>query len=386
MIAGLAAVVLIVACSSEDPTASPTSIAPNMDLVDGSESSIITTYYWEDGDWVEHAWWNASFLEPDLFVQFFAWNWEPGYPAFWATFDNFYAYDGIAWSDHFNSELIGPIWHQTGSNCSDWGQGALACAGGGVITVDIQQGPAPGGLGRTAGVSSWDMLLHGEFDVQIDFALSSGFHDAPNAHATLSVIDDRTYNASLQLRGGRYEAIERGGWQGYYRPMGVTRTDDSHGKLRITRTRVEDGGRVVESVSGSGSLPAVEQEGDWRTFSFTARRHADGTVDGQWERIRRQDGNAADTKSHGVVTCFNIVGDEVWLGGYATSGVRSEPPNNGVAWRVKDNSQGKRANPDQISLQWFGIGPEDPFWHCANKYESLELYDIEAGDIKIHRK
>jgi hypothetical protein len=96
----------------------------------------------------------------------------------------------------------------------------------------------------------------------------------------------------------------------------------------------------VESVTGSGSRTVTEQEGDWRTFSFTARRHADGTVEGQWERIRRRSGSAADEKSRGVVTCFTIVDDQVWLGGYATKGLYSEPPRSGVAWRVKDNGQG----------------------------------------------
>jgi hypothetical protein len=147
---------------------------------------------------------------------------------------------------------------------------------------------------------------------------------------------------------------------------------------------------LVESVTGSGSRAAVEQAGDWRTFSFTAYRYADGTVKGQWERIRRQDGNAADSKSHGVVTCFTIVGDEAWLGGYATTGLGSDPPDNGVAWRVRDNGQGKNAGPDQISLQWTYARPNYPAWYCANTPDDpgqpdhfLALNEIEAGDIKI---
>jgi hypothetical protein len=143
--------------------------------------------------------------------------------------------------------------------------------------------------------------------------------------------------------------------------------------------------RVVESVSGSGSRAATEQEGDWRTFSFTALRYADGTVEGQWQRIRRADGNAADSRSHGIVTCFTIVGDEAWLGGYATSGIWSDFPNNEVRWQVKDNGQGEASLPDQISLQGIGRDLGTAAGYCANRPTGLELRDIVAGNIQIRQ-
>jgi hypothetical protein len=201
-------------------------------------------------------------------------------------------------------------------------------------------------------------------------------------YITLAVVDDRERSGSIQLRTGRYESIERGGWgsEDYFKPIRWTPSDDVEGRLRITRTRVRHGGDIIESVTGSGSRHAVEQEGDWRTFSFTAHRHADGTVDGQWQRIRRQDGNAADSKSHGVVSCFTIVGDEAWLGGYATSGLHSD---RGVAWRVKDNGQGSKADPDRISLQWGDTGLGYRWQYCASTPADLELHDIDAGNIQI---
>jgi hypothetical protein len=143
-------------------------------------------------------------------------------------------------------------------------------------------------------------------------------------------------------------------------------------------------GRVVQSVTGSGSFTVVQQTGDWRTFAFTARRHADGTVAGQWERIRRGDGNAADSKSHGVVTCFTIVANQAWLGGYATSGLFTEPPNNGAIWRVVDNGQGATALADQISLQFVAPPPADVANYCATTPTSPALNDIEAGNIQVN--
>ncbi len=142
-------------------------------------------------------------------------------------------------------------------------------------------------------------------------------------------------------------------------------------------------GPVVELVTGSGSF-VVPGPDDWRTFAFTARRHADGTVSGQWERIRRQPGNASGTKSHGVVTCFTVIGNQVWLGGTTTSGLFSEPPNNENAWRVVDNGQGAAAPADQMSLEFVGGAPGFAANYCALTPATPPLLDLTAGNITIH--
>jgi hypothetical protein len=143
---------------------------------------------------------------------------------------------------------------------------------------------------------------------------------------------------------------------------------------------------LVESVTGSGSRSVGEQQGDWRTFSFTAHRYADGSVRGQWERIRRQDGNAADSKSHGVVTCFTVDGNRAWLGGYATIGISSDPPSNEVGWRVRDKGEGAGDPADQISLQWTGADPGFAASYCEDTPigpAGPPLRDIDAGNIQI---
>lgn len=141
---------------------------------------------------------------------------------------------------------------------------------------------------------------------------------------------------------------------------------------------------VDQSATGSGSFTVVTQQGDWRTFSFTARRRADGSVAGQWERIRRQDGNAADSKSHGVVTCFTIIDNQAWIGGFATSGLFSTPPNNGSAFRVVDNGQGANAPADQMSLEFVGTSPAFAANYCATTPAIPALNDLEAGNIQVN--
>jgi hypothetical protein len=138
--------------------------------------------------------------------------------------------------------------------------------------------------------------------------------------------------------------------------------------------------RILESVSGSGHVTAPE--GDFRTFSFSARRYADGSVKGEWVRIRRSSGNA-EAKSHGKVSCFTIVGNQAWLGGYATTGLFTTPPDNEVVWRVVDNGEGRNSPPDQISLQFVsspaGFGDE----YCVTTPTVPSLNIVEAGNIQI---
>ncbi len=138
-------------------------------------------------------------------------------------------------------------------------------------------------------------------------------------------------------------------------------------------------GRVVKSVTGSGHFRI---NGKLRNFAFNAREYADGTVDGQWQVHNRK----MDAKGHGEVTCLTFIGNQAWLGGFATSGVASAPPNNEVAWRVVDNGEGKNALPDdQISLQFF-TGPAGfASSYCDATPAAPDLNDIEAGNIKIHQ-
>ena len=142
--------------------------------------------------------------------------------------------------------------------------------------------------------------------------------------------------------------------------------------------------RVVESVSGSGSFIVSTQEGDWRTFGFTARRYADGTVEGEWERVRRLDGDAAGTSAHGFVTCFTVIGNEAWVGGIATGGIYAEPPNNGIAFRVQDNGEGANAaGRDRMSLEYVQLLPSQPLSYCQFHPDRPGFFDLEAGNVQI---
>jgi hypothetical protein len=155
-------------------------------------------------------------------------------------------------------------------------------------------------------------------------------------------------------------------------------------------------GPVVEMVTGSGHfVPNVGvNAGLWRTFSMTARKYADGSVSGTYNRVAHlEEGGVA--KGHGTVMCFTIVGNKTWIGGMDPD---ANPPD--VAWQVVDNGEGVGADPDQAGLQigaadfGFPAGFAQDF--CDEQPEELDfgppfgvtplwviLFDVEGGNIQI---
>jgi hypothetical protein len=138
---------------------------------------------------------------------------------------------------------------------------------------------------------------------------------------------------------------------------------------------------VGQSVTGSGSFIFGAFN---RTFSFTARIHADGSVDGQWQRVTHN-GLPGQSRSHGKITCLTIIGNQAWLGGFKTLSTSGgvEPPNNGVIWRVIDNGQGRNAPADQMSGQGVNRPPENVASYCAAAPTGDILFDLAAGNIQV---
>lgn len=130
-------------------------------------------------------------------------------------------------------------------------------------------------------------------------------------------------------------------------------------------------GPVVASATGSGHITV---EGERRTFAFTARRYADGSVGGEWQRLSRH----ADSKAHGSVTCLTVEGGRAWIGGRAARGEPGE-----VGWWVEDQGQGKRGPRDLISLQLVGQAPGFAESYCADRWRTPAAYEVEGGNIRV---
>ena len=136
-------------------------------------------------------------------------------------------------------------------------------------------------------------------------------------------------------------------------------------------------GRVVESVSGLG---LYTDGGAKRTWSFTAVKHADGTVRGEWQGLNRSLGTG--TQAHGAVICFTIEGNEAWIVGV----IERDPANPQrigmeFGWRVIDNGQGRTGPADQITRTLRVAAPASDF--CASTPNVGFLHDLEAGNIQV---
>ncbi len=146
--------------------------------------------------------------------------------------------------------------------------------------------------------------------------------------------------------------------------------------VAITPPAVRGMGAVVQSVTGSGAFTGGG--GLLRTFSFTARRHADGSVHGRFTGFNRNSGG----RIAGRVTCFTIKGNAAWIAGvieHANFDVIGDE----TGWRAVDNGPASSATPDQLSFA-VGVTAAD---FCAETPgpppAGLGLVDIEAGDIKV---
>lgn len=141
------------------------------------------------------------------------------------------------------------------------------------------------------------------------------------------------------------------------------------------------GGDVVESITGSGHLwrPQPAPDGQFRTFSLTAQRQANGTVDGmfQWNN------HGPWTMASGTVVCFTIIGKQAWLGLIIH---RSDSPNwvgAEGALVVVDNGEGKNHVPDRISFIPGRVAGSGFAQNNCDNTPTRTLYDIEDGNIQI---
>ena len=134
-------------------------------------------------------------------------------------------------------------------------------------------------------------------------------------------------------------------------------------------------GPVTELVAGSAHAIRPVSE-NYRTFSFNARKFADGTVAG---RFQMDNHNVAVANARGEITCFTIVGNQAWLGGVVTQATDPILVGRDIGFRVVDNGEGAVAVPDQFSLLLL-TGADD---YCANMHPTPQLIEVMNGNIQV---
>jgi hypothetical protein len=135
-------------------------------------------------------------------------------------------------------------------------------------------------------------------------------------------------------------------------------------------------GPVVQSATGAGHFTVG---GELRTFSFTALKYADGTVEGEYELKSRLTG----ARIHGDVTCLSVVGNLAWIGGRQENASDGFPPGLENGFRVADNGEGANDPPDQMSLMFVNAPPGFAQAYCNARPPAPPLNPIESGNIQV---
>ena len=113
------------------------------------------------------------------------------------------------------------------------------------------------------------------------------------------------------------------------------------------------GNGVVQSATGSGHFR--QGDGNLRTFTASAVKHADGSVSGQAQINNRTLG----VKAHISIDCLLIVGNVAVLSGVVTTSSDARRVGSGVFFAMEDNGEGNNAPADRIT-QAFPAPPTIP--------------------------
>jgi hypothetical protein len=134
--------------------------------------------------------------------------------------------------------------------------------------------------------------------------------------------------------------------------------------------------------AGTGSGHYVNSAGNWRTFSFHVRQNSDGSVRGNFQLVGH---DQPPKRWHGPLTCFSVVGNEAWVGGFYEKSTNPSLLDTGFGFYVKDNGQGRGADPDLVRRHVRGqADPDDWCSSMPDVSESPYLFPIESGNIQIH--
>jgi hypothetical protein len=135
---------------------------------------------------------------------------------------------------------------------------------------------------------------------------------------------------------------------------------------------------VVASATGSGHMI---RHGFNRTFSFTARKYADGTVKGQLQLNSRE----FDVHIHMNIDCLRIEGNTAHMSGRIT---HTSNPDEAVVGElnrlvVQDNGEGKNAPPDMISGIPANNTPPLDTATCETNPNRVPDRIVERGNIQV---
>jgi hypothetical protein len=134
---------------------------------------------------------------------------------------------------------------------------------------------------------------------------------------------------------------------------------------------------VVASATGSGHMI---RNGFNRTFSFTAREYADGTVKGQLQLNSRE----FDVFVHIRIDCLRVEGNQAHMSGIITHSSNLAEGEVGELNRlvVQDNGEGPKDPPDMISGIPANPGNADQAT-CETNPDRVANRVVQRGNVQV---
>jgi hypothetical protein len=139
-----------------------------------------------------------------------------------------------------------------------------------------------------------------------------------------------------------------------------------------------------EAVTGSAHVMVpVSGGGEFlRRLTFTARRSADGSVEGSWQLV------ASAAIVSGDITCFTIQGATIWVGGVTTSQKFSGfQVGTEVGWRLMDGGEGSGTAADAASRLFMNAPAGSAQSFCSDLTtpgQTGAFLDLFGGNVQIH--
>lgn len=153
----------------------------------------------------------------------------------------------------------------------------------------------------------------------------------------------------------------------------------------LAETARVSGGTAGPIITGSGHHVRVAgTEEELTTFSFTAVRHADGTVSGRYQYNFRLRGFSIS----GPVTCATTSGTQAWVGGVVDHVVTDDPSFQELLglemwWRSIDGGEGEGADQTTgVGFELVGNPTTAASW-CADQPAVLPLRPVVHGNIQV---
>ena len=134
-----------------------------------------------------------------------------------------------------------------------------------------------------------------------------------------------------------------------------------------------DSNSVVNAATGSGHRISG---GEFRSFSFSAVRYADGSARGEAQVYPR----SLDAYAHVAIDCLKVTGNVAHMSGVVTH--TSDPtvfiPDEQVHFAVEDNGEGTNAPPDRVT----GIPENEPLT-CDDALPTAAFNPIVRGNVEV---